>query len=153
MEVKDRLNYTHFFRWIVASKARTLGAAGNAPDSVTKFEKIPGGIFELNETQTNHESLEHKNKLMLTEKLAGLSLQNRACRFGLKISSRKIHPATGVTQCRTTAHFLENPQLSCFTSKFSLFNLKMNDRPDVLSFFLPWVLKTQPLRTQETVPD
>jgi len=35
------------------SKARALGAAGNATDT---FWKFPGGIFELNETQTNPES-------------------------------------------------------------------------------------------------
>jgi len=57
MEIKDRLTCTQclgaFSRCVVASKARALSAAGNAPDP---FGKIPGGIFELNETQTNPES-------------------------------------------------------------------------------------------------
>jgi len=46
MEIKDRFTCTQrlraFFRWIVASKARALCAAGNAPDPVWKN---PGGYF------------------------------------------------------------------------------------------------------------
>jgi len=56
MEIKDRITCTlclgGFSRWVVASKARALGAAGNASLS----GKIPEGGVELNETQTNHES-------------------------------------------------------------------------------------------------
>jgi len=55
MEIKDTCTQClgAFFRWVVASKARALGAAGNAPDPVWKN---PGGMFELNEIQTNSES-------------------------------------------------------------------------------------------------
>jgi len=37
------------------------------------------------------------NYTITTDKSARYSLQNRACKFGLKISSRKIHLVTGVT--------------------------------------------------------
>jgi len=57
MEIKDRVTCTlclrDFSRWVVASRARALGAAGNASDPVWKN---PGGKVELNETHTNHES-------------------------------------------------------------------------------------------------
>ena len=40
MEIKDRFTCTQclkaFSQWVAASKARTLGAAGNAPDPVSK---------------------------------------------------------------------------------------------------------------------
>jgi len=42
-------------------------------------------------------ALEHKNKQIVTESSPGQRLQNQACRFGLKNSSRKIHPVTGVS--------------------------------------------------------
>jgi len=46
MEIKDRFTCTQcleaFSRWVVASKVRALGAAGNAPDPV---RTNPGGFF------------------------------------------------------------------------------------------------------------
>ena len=54
MEIKDRLACTQcsgaFFGWVVPSKTARLALPEMRP---TLFEKIPGGIFELNETQTN----------------------------------------------------------------------------------------------------
>jgi len=46
------------------------------PERARLFEKIPGGIFELNETQTNPESWNIKtSKLQPTIELAESSLQ------------------------------------------------------------------------------
>ena len=75
-----------FFRWFEASKVLALGAAEK-----TLFEKIPGGIFELNMTQTNHEARNTQ-----TSKLHPKNWQDTACRIELADVGLNFHRAKSV---------------------------------------------------------
>jgi len=65
MGIKDRFTCTQHNAWGLLPDALSHQKPARLSLPITHptlFEKIPGGIFDLNETQTNHESWEHTNK-------------------------------------------------------------------------------------------
>jgi len=63
MEIRDRFTCTKCLGLFPDGLSRQKPVGLALPEMCpTLFRKIPGGFLELNETQTNLESMEHKNK-------------------------------------------------------------------------------------------